>query len=177
MPFQSISSFSPSLYIYIFASIFPFYRSFKKNLEIYYSLEIFTCTSYLKPLFRNREADVLDAYYDRMPNYSAVPIISITLINRAVSEWNVRDLCICNRPPCHQFAILIFTRASISRWPRSRDDVSHARPIKLNLSDYISSSSFFFSCQSNARQIDSSWKVINFFNIFFFSLSFFLSPR
>lgn len=176
MPFQSISSFSPSLYIYLRLHLSILSIVQKKSWDLLFAWNFYVYVS-LKPLFRNREADVLDAYYDRMPNYSAVSIISITLINRAVSEWNVRDLCICNRPPCHQFAILIFTRASISRWPRSRDDVSHARPIKLNLSDYISSSSFFFSCQSNARQIDSSWKVINFFNIFFFSLSFFLSPR
>lgn len=129
-------------------------------------------------MFRSGEAAFeADTYYDRMPNYSAVPIISITLINRAVSEWNVRtnvrvctsrDLCICNRPPCHQFAILIFTRASISRWPRSRD-VS-CTLIRLNwIYPIIFLFFFFFVNLTWARQIPilSRWKI---FLIFFFSL-------
>lgn len=76
---------SPSLYLY---SSPPSHLSIvQKNLEIYYSLEIFTSLGVLRKLFRNREiAFEADAYYHWMHNYSAVPIISIILINQAVSE-------------------------------------------------------------------------------------------
>lgn len=126
-------SFPIYIYIYIFASLpsLSADRS-EKSWNLLFAWNFYIPKVYSpRPMFRSGEAAFeADTYYDRMPNYSAVPIISITLINRAVSEWNVRtnvrvctsrDLCICNRPPCHQFAILIFTRASISRWPRSRD--------------------------------------------------------
>lgn len=57
-------------------------------------------------MFRSGEAAFeADTYYDRMPNYSAVPIISITLINRAVSEWNVRtNVRVCTSRDLYAYA-------------------------------------------------------------------------
>lgn len=98
MPFRSISSFLPP-YIYI-PRLPPIFPSFRKILKFIIRLKFLHPSVYsVRQLFRNREiAFEADAYYHWMHNYSAVPIISIILINQAVSEWNVRTNVRVSRP-------------------------------------------------------------------------------